>query len=49
MPRLSYRRRLMLRKLLRVLGIVLAAAIVLCGLFSDPIITLLAKLSAGVM
>ena len=28
---------------------VLAAAIVLCGLFSDPIITLLAKLSAGVM
>ena len=24
-------------------------AIVLCGLFSDPIITLLAKLSAGVM
>ena len=25
------------------------AAIVLCGLFSDPIITLLAKLSAGVM
>ena len=29
MPRLSYRRRLMLRKLLRVLGIVLAAAIVI--------------------
>ena len=28
---------------------VLTAAIVLCGLFSDPIITLLAKLSAGVM
>lgn len=28
---------------------VLAAAIVLCGLFSDPIITLLAKFSAGVM
>ena len=28
---------------------VLAAAIVLCGLFSDPIITLLANLSAGVM
>ena len=31
------------------LGIVLAAAIVLCGLFSDPIITLLANLSVGVM
>ena len=29
--------------------VVLAAAIVLCGLFSDPIITLLANLSAGVM
>ena len=29
MPRLSYRRRLMLRKLLRVLGIVLAATIVI--------------------
>ena len=28
---------------------VLAAVIVLCGLFSDPIITLLANLSAGVM
>ena len=28
---------------------VLTAAIVLCGLFSDPIITLLANLSAGVM
>ena len=31
------------------LAAVLAAAIVLCGLFSDPIITLLANLSAGVM
>ena len=42
MPRLSYRRRLMLRKLLRVLGIVLAAAIVIGAallLYLEPYVT----------
>ena len=37
------------RRRRRLAAPLLAAAIVLCGLFSDPIITLLANLSAGVM